>query len=142
MALLCEIIPRRNATAGQLKRLGLALDRWYGRETGGDGIAHYIDYWALQDLLNGELPQPVALRLSTTSHARDPWGHMRPRLTVEQLRTAFPEHALKRTLYLKVWGGDGFSRQRTIESLRRDIPHDLVEDILVEGRSWDLDDPG
>jgi hypothetical protein len=70
---------------------------------------------------------------------------VRPRGRQRWLKTAsgtVPEHALKRTLYLKVWGGDGFSRQRTIESLRRDIPHDLVEDILVEGRSWDLDDPG
>jgi len=33
-------------------------------------------------------------------------------------------------------GARGYDRRRTLDSLRRHVPAELVEDVLVEGRSW------
>ncbi|MGE3805509.1 MAG: hypothetical protein AB7K24_12610, partial [Gemmataceae bacterium] len=116
MSLLCEVIPRGDSDPHQLRALGGAIRCWYERERGGSGLAHYVDTFALDDLLSGELPQPFALRFSTIAHPMDSFGRERPTLTVEQLRSACPDVAASRTLFLKVWG---CNRERTILSLRR-----------------------
>lgn len=134
MSLLCEVIPRGDSTPQQLRALGGAIRCWYERERGGSGLANYVDTFALDDLLAGELPQPFALRFSTVAHPLDSFGRQRPKLTVEELRAACPAVAVSRTLFLKVWGS---SRDRTIVSLRRSIPAELVEDVLIEGASWE-----
>lgn len=139
MSLLCEVIPRTDATPEELRTLGRAIRAWYQRERGRNGLAHYVDTYALDDLLAGELPQPFALRFSTAAHPQDPYGASRPQVTVAQLRAACPIVACSRTLFLKVWGTDHF---RTNRSLRHCIPQDLVEDVLIEGLSWNLCDAG
>src|SRR5689334_7475157 len=48
----CEIIPRPDATAPELKHLGNALAQWWdSREKGRPGGRHWIDQGALNDLL-------------------------------------------------------------------------------------------
>ena len=34
--------------------------------------------------------------------------------------------------------GSGYDRRRVIDSLRRAVPAALVEDVLIDGRSWDV----
>jgi hypothetical protein len=53
---------------------------------------------------------------------------------MERLREAVPE-AEGPTALFRVRGGN-YDRRRTVASLRRHIPADLVEDVLVDGRSW------
>jgi hypothetical protein len=109
MSINCDVILQWNATPEQLTALGAALWRWCNGPAGAAGIYQYLDDQALADLIAGKLPRP-----SRTSRQ--------------------PE---RRGVYLRLRDEASQDRQAAIDSLRREIPAGGVEDILVDGKSWD-----
>jgi hypothetical protein len=109
MAVPCDLILKWDATPAQLAALGGALWRWCSRTAGDAGIYQYLDNQALADLIAGRLP--VARQT--------------------------PRPADRRGVHLKVRDEASQDRQATIDSLRREVPTDAVEDVVVEGASWD-----
>jgi hypothetical protein len=108
VSIYCHVILKPSATPGQLARLGAALWRWCTHAAGRAGMYQYLDNQALADLLAGRLP------------AADPAAPPAER-----------------------WGarfgvGDGAfrDRQALIDSLRREIPAEGVEDVRADGVSW------
>jgi len=112
MSIRCIIFPRRDATPRQRRELGAALHRWYARESREHGIALYTNQQAINALLAGSWPPSESRKGKTTKSKRRP------------------------PVLLDVRDGKQYSRQATIESLRKDIPANLVEDVLIDGRSW------
>jgi hypothetical protein len=110
MSIDCDVILQWSATPAQLTSLGTALWRWCNRAAGDTGIYQYLDNQALADLIAGQFPAPSL----TPRPAERPSAHFRVR------DKAFSD------------------RQATIDSLRRDIPAQGVEDIVVDGTSWNL----
>jgi hypothetical protein len=109
VSITCDVILQWNATAEQLTALGAALWRWC-RDTSGDaGTYQYLDNQALADLIAGKFPVP-----SQTSRQTD-----------------------RRGVYLRLRDEASRDRQATVASLRQGIPAGGVEDILVDGKSWD-----
>jgi hypothetical protein len=109
MSITCDVILQWHATPEQLTALGAALWRWCGGTAGAAGIYQYLDDQALADLIAGKFPRPG--------------------------RTA--RQAERRGVYLRVRDEASGDRQATVDSLRREIPAAGVEDILVDGKSWD-----
>jgi hypothetical protein len=152
-----EIIPRPDATPEQLKRLGAALAEWWERRGGGtEGGPHWIDGAALNDLLAGELPQPFVLRILTEMH-NSPSSPgtaalgLPGRMTTRELREALHEardthphlarsipQADSRTVPFGLGSAGQIDRQTIIAGLRRFVATELVEDILIDGQSWEL----
>ncbi len=149
----CAIIPRRDATAVELKELGIALSAWWRAECSSPGSAvERIDEDALEDLRAGELPQPFGLRL--LGWFREPGAHrgmeMPRRLTVQDMtdvlrhaRDANPAIAARipradlRAVFVGLANHSGLAVNRLLTRLRLRLPADLIEDVLVDGRSWD-----
>jgi len=155
----CEIIPRPDSTAQELKRLGNALAQWWdSEEKGRPGGRQWIDQSALNDLLAGELPQPFALRLLGELNSLSEKGGKSetaamPRPSARELsaalqraRQVYPQMgrlippAESRSVHIFLGNRTGLERDRLIESLRRALPADLVLDVLLGGRSWDESD--
>jgi len=110
MSVSCDIILQWSATPAQLMAVGDALWRWCTLTAGAAGVYQYLDSQALADLIAGKLPMPGA-----RPRPNDPPGiHFRVRDEASQ------------------------DRQGTIDSLRREMPTAGVEDVMVEGASWDL----
>ena len=108
MSINCDVILQWNATPEQLTALGAALWRWC-RDTAGDaGTYQYPDNQALADLIAGKLP----------------------------VSSQTPRQAERRGVYLRVRDDASRDRQATVDSLRQGIPAGGVEDILVDGKSW------
>jgi len=112
MSIQCDVILPWGATPEQLKAVGGALLRWCHRAAGNTGIYQYLDNQALADLIAGTLPGP----------GQTPRQAEQPRVSFAVRDEAF------------------HNRQATIASLRREIPARGVEDILVDGKSWNLID--
>jgi hypothetical protein len=119
MPIRCEVIPKRDATPAQLRALGTALDRWCHQEIKDEGGSRRVDRQAVDDLLAGQLPQPLAVESLMGPDGPDP-------------------EADRRAVPLVVRGGPAYDRKATILGLRREIPAELVEDVLVAGKSWQL----
>ncbi len=112
MAMNCDMILQWGATPEQLTALGAALWRWCNRAAGASGIYQQLDNQALADLVAGKLP---------ASNQR-PWPGDR------------------RGVHFWFQGETFQDRLTTIGSLRRDIPAEGVEDIVINGKSWNLMD--
>jgi hypothetical protein len=133
-SLECEIIPRPDATPEQLKALADALDNWIGNHA----VPSVTTAYALADLRAGELPQPlsVAFEHYLDDHLVECGGEspsgparaQRHRAILEKLGPM----ATGRTVFVHVR-----DVQEAAESLRQAIPAELVEDILIDHRSWD-----
>jgi hypothetical protein len=108
----CEIILQWGATPEQLTALGGALWRWCGRAAGAAGIYQQLDNQPLADLIAGKLP----------ASGPTPWPGDR------------------RGVPFWFLGEASHDRRATIGSLRREIPAEGVEDILINGKSWNLID--
>ncbi len=149
----CAIVPRRDSTAEELKRLGGILNEWWEQEgVGAGGPLLALDEDALNDLRYGELPQPFGLRLLTClrgaqMHRGDGVGSSR--LTVHDITAALHQakdahpavaHLIPRADLRAVFFGltdrTRAARERLLVSLRRHLPDDLVADVLIDGRSW------
>jgi hypothetical protein len=111
MSIRCVIFPRRDATPRQRRELGAALHRWYARESREHGMALYTNQQGINALLAGSWPPAEPRKGKAKSKRRPP-------------------------VLLDVRGGKHYNRQATIESLRKDIPASLVDDVLIDGRSW------
>jgi hypothetical protein len=110
MSINCDIILKWSATPEQLTALGAALWRWCQRAAGNTGIYQHLDNQALADLIAGQLPASSQTR----------------------------RQAERRGVHFRVRDQASADRQATIASLRREIPGKGIEDIVVEGTSWNL----
>lgn len=108
MPVNCEVILRWDATPEQLAAVGSALWRWCNRTAGAAGIYQYLDNQALADLIAGQLPET----------SQTPW------------------QADQRGVGFRVRDETSLDRQATIDSLRREIPPEGVQDVVVDGQSW------
>lgn len=149
----CAIIPRHDATSEELKELGAVLTAWWRTECAAPGSAvEQIDEVALDDLRAGELPQPFGLRL--LGWFREPGAHrgidIPKRLTAQdmtdvlrQARNANPAIAARipradlRAVYIGLANRGELAINRLLTRLRLRLPADLIEDVLIDGRSWD-----
>lgn len=112
MSMNCDIILKWSATPEQLAAVGSALWRWCNRTAGAAGIYRYLDNQALADLIAGKLPDS-----SQTAWRADPRG-----------------------VHFSFQGEASDDRQATIRGLRQEISTQGVEDIVVDGKSWNLTD--
>jgi hypothetical protein len=129
----CEVIPSRDATPPQLKRLGDALDRWIAAHA----VPSLTTAYALADLREGELPQPLSVALErylddtlTRRGLTPPSGAERAQRR-RQILEKLGQIAASRTVLVRV-----HDARQAAESLRQSIPPDLVDDILIDRRSW------
>src|SRR5262249_13668295 len=100
----CDITLQWSGTPAQLTALGAALWRECTRAAGATGIYQHLDNRTRAALLAGRLPEP--------SHAAWPPGRQGVRFWVRDEAS--------------------HDRQATIGSLRREIPAEGVEDIVVD----------
>jgi hypothetical protein len=107
MAINCDLIVQWNATPKELTTLGTALWRWCNHASGKTGIYQYIDNQPLADLIAGQFPR--------SSQARD--------------------QADPRGAHFGFRDQISHDRQTTIDSLRREIPAEVIEDVVVDGLS-------
>ena len=112
MSIDCEIILRWSATPEQLTAVGGALWRWCNGSAEPGGIYGSLDNQTLADLIAGRLPVS----------GQAPW------------------RAERRGLHLWVRDEASPDRRATIDRLRREIPAQGVEDIVVDGKSWSVTD--
>jgi hypothetical protein len=112
MSTHCDVIFQWSATPEQLTALGAAIWRWCSRTARATGIYQYLDNQAMADLIAGKLP----------SSSQSPW----PRDT--------------RGVHFCLQREASHDRQATIASLRREIPAGGIEDIVIDGKSWNLSD--
>jgi hypothetical protein len=110
MSVNCDVILQWNATPGQLRALGAALWRWCRHAEGNTGVYQHLDNQALADLIVGKLPAPS--QGSRQAESRGVHFGVRDETSQDSLATA--------------------------DRLRRELPSEGVEDILVGGRSWAL----
>jgi hypothetical protein len=108
MSVACDVIVQWNATPEQLAALGSALWRWCDRTAGNTGIYQYLDNQALADLIAGRLP----------------------------VSSQPPLSADRRGVHFRVRDEASQDRQATIEGLRRELPAGGIEDVVVDGTSW------
>jgi hypothetical protein len=130
LPIACRVFPRAGGTRQERQTLGTALYRWSQRALRG-GTLEYVDNLALLGLLGGESPEPLfysLLGVSAPSTARQ--GEPEARPAAEDVEAEDGE------IFFTARGGKAYSRQRLIDSLRQDIPENLVEDVLIDGRSW------
>jgi hypothetical protein len=107
MPINCDIILQWSATPEQLSVLGAALWRWCTRAAGNNSFYQYLDNQALADLIAGKLPAPGR--------------------TVRQA---------ERGVHVGIRDEVSHDRQAAIDSLRREMPAEGIEDILIDGKSW------
>jgi hypothetical protein len=150
----CAVIPRSDSTAEELKELGAALSAWWRAECSAPGsAAERLDEDGLNDLLAGELPQPFGLRL--LGWLREPGVRSgvragAPRLTAQDVaevlrraQDASPSVARRipraelRAVFIGLADRGGPALARTLLRLREYLPDDLVEDVVIDGQSWD-----
>ncbi len=112
MSMNCDLILQWSATPEQRIALGAALWRWCNRARGSTGIYQYLNNQDLADLIAGKFP----------TCSQTPW------------------RADSRGVHVWFQGEAFHDRQATIGSLRREIPAEGVEDILINGKSWSLND--
>src|SRR5687767_6037861 len=112
MSINCDIILQWGATTEQLRALGAALWPWCNRRAQDTGTYQFLDNQALADLIAGRLP-------ASSQPSRQ---------------------AVQRGVHFWVRDEASHDRQATIDSLRREIPALGVEDVVVDGRSWNLTD--
>ncbi len=107
MSIQCDLIVQWNATPKELTALGGALWRWCNRASGKTGIFQYVDNQGLADLIAGEFPQS---------------GQS-------------PGRADRRGAHF--WFRDEIAqdRQGAIAGLRREVPAEIIEDVVIDGTS-------
>jgi hypothetical protein len=127
-----QIVPRRNASSEELKLLGHALANWSEAELHAGGLLRFIDNIVLVELMGGDDPSEVVFAVLYGETDDDC-------LTIVRLT---PPHtdpdAAQRLIVDCSFCGAGYDRHQAIASLRNAVPGELVEDVLIDGRSWDL----
>lgn len=108
MSVPCDVIISWDATPEQFAVLGNALWRWCNRTAGNTGIYQYLDNQALADLIAGKLP--------VSSH---------PALYTD-----------RQGVHFRVRDEASQDRQATLNGLRWELPTGGIEDVVVDGASW------
>lgn len=108
MAIECDVLVKWSATPEQLRTLGAALWRRCKRTAGKTGIYQYLDNQALADLIAGKLPAS----------------------------SASPLYADRRGVHCRVRDEASHDPRATLDGLRRDLPAGGIEDVVVNGTSW------
>lgn len=114
MSVTCDVIVNWDATPEQLSSLGSALWRWGNRTAGNAGIYQYLDNQALADLIAGKLPVLSQPPLDTD----------------------------RRGVHVRVRDEASQDRKATLDGLRRELPAGGIEDVVVEGISWNTIESG
>ena len=112
MSITCDVLIKWSATPEQLAALGRALWHWCNRTAGNTGIYQYLDNQALADLMAGKLP------------------------VAEQL----PSESDYRGAHFRAWDLASRNCRAAIETLRQELPTDGIEEVLVDGTSWNSAD--
>lgn len=108
MSVPCDIIIQWSATPRQLAALGSALWRWCNRTAGNTSIHQWLDNQPLADLLDGKLP----------------------------VSNQLPLYSDRRGVHFRVSDRVSPQRQATLDDLRRELPTGGIEDVVVDGISW------
>jgi hypothetical protein len=145
MALLdCEVIPRRDATPEQLRALGGALADWARLASSDEGILHFISRFGLADLTNGNRPPPFLEQYQEMLNEGRILSGDAISLGAEQqleerrrLKDVLGDDSRRQTLFFQVRCTYA-ERRQVANTLRDNIPAQLVDDVLVGDRSWDL----
>jgi hypothetical protein len=145
MTLHGELIPRQNATPEDLKALGAAIQAWFmgfqrQRAEAGEVVDGWLDDDAVGDLLQGELPQPLAARCLRLLHG------MTVRELIGRLNGAQEQHPLACRLLPPPQAravGFGFwirgeARDALLASLHAYLPLDLLAEIGFDGERSEL----
>ena len=108
MSIHCDVMLRCNANPEQLRAVGAALWRWSNGGAGGAGPFQSLDNQALADLIGGQLPLSDQARL----------------------------RAERPCVRLRVRDETSRNRREAIAGLRRELPAAAVEDVVIDGVSW------
>ena len=108
MSIDCDVILQWNANPRELRAVGGALWRWCNGGAGGAGPYQSLDNQAIADLIDGKLPASG--------------------------RTS--RQAERRGVRLRVRDEVSRDRREAIAHLRRELPAAAVEDVVVDGVSW------
>ncbi len=130
MDLTCLVIPRAGLVPAECKRLGEALHRWLSS----DPIARSVERLGLDDLRDGEFPQPQFMRLAWAAGAG--LGKGLSRQEKDDIRDRLGERADARDVECHIRAASPEGGRQAALTLGRAIPDHLVEDILIEGQSW------
>ena len=130
MGLTCLVIPRAGLVPAECKRLGEALHRWLSSAP----ALRSIEPLGLNDLRDGELPQPQCLRLAWVAEASSGKGLSRQQK--DDIRTGLGERAAARDLECHIRDASPEEVREAVLSFDRAVPSHLVDDILIDGQSW------
>jgi hypothetical protein len=130
---LAEVVPRREATSDQLRALGLALADWSEGELRPGGLLRSIDNIVLTELLGGDDPTEYVFAVLRGADEDDAIT-----ITCRTPQHADPAEAARCLIVACSFRGPGYDRSRAVESLRAAVPAALVEDVRIDGRSWNL----
>src|ERR1051326_208273 len=108
MSIECDVLVKWSATPDQLRTLGAALWRRCNRTAGKTGIYQYLDNQTLADLIAGKLPVSSQPPLDTD----------------------------RRGVHFRLREEASDDLRATLDGLRRDLPAGGIEDVVVEGTSW------
>src|SRR5690348_7099802 len=108
MSVTCDVIIKWSATPVQLAALGDSLWRWCNRTAGTTGVYQYLDNQPLADLMAGTLP-----------------------ITEEP-----PLASDQRGVHFRVRDRASRNCLAALEFLRQELPTEGIEEVLVDGVSW------
>jgi hypothetical protein len=138
MALHCELLPRPDATAQDLRRLGEALSRWLSAcidDLIEEGVE--ADFWADLDavdaLLAGEQPAPFGSRCGLPGMTA---GELAEAVKAARSRYTLPRRLLPPLESRAVLFGFALpddAADSVVTSLRINLPLELVTSIRVNG---------
>jgi hypothetical protein len=129
MDLTCLVIPRVGLVPAECKWLGEALHRWLSADPAGRSVERL----GLDDLRDGEFPQPQCLRLAWAAGAGSGKGLSRHQ---KDIRDRLGERADARDVECHIRAASREHVRQAVRRFARAIPGHLVEDILIDGRSW------
>jgi hypothetical protein len=93
-----------------------------------------IEPLGLNDLRDGEFPQPQCLRLAWAAQASLGKGLSREQR--DDIRTGLGERADAHDLECHIRDASPEEVREAVFSFDRDVPSHFVVDILIEGQSW------
>ena len=125
----CYIVPKPTATTKQLKKLGETIRSWVKDFDVSVKIEH-----GLEDLAVGELPTPKPIDWITSDENFKPLQH-----EMEELAKSTSYRGVFIKMYTVVNDArhlESLERNNIIGQLRETLPIKAVQEVLVDGVSW------